>query len=124
MILFMGIFLLGPMILGALNIKDNYTFETLSFCEQNPNPFRLPETLIPTHYDLTLSPSLRTMDYNGTVSIDLTVQKATGCIFLNAEGLKILSAKIENEPSNYYQQGVLITFVLYTFLFHGYSVFL
>ena len=47
---------------------------------------RLPRTVVPKHYELTLSPDLTSATYDGEVSIDVNVKQACSEIVLNASG--------------------------------------
>ena len=55
-----------------------------------PNdPNRLPRTVLPRRYDLTICPDLGASTYTGRVVIDLDVSAATDTIVLNAKDLEI-----------------------------------
>ena len=45
--------------------------------EQKPLFERLPLTIVPTHYDVTIQPHLDTFKFNGDVQIHLQVRKKT-----------------------------------------------
>jgi len=45
---------------------------------------RLPQTVLPTHYTLTLTPDLQTATFSGVESIDVTLTEPTGHITLNS----------------------------------------
>lgn len=47
---------------------------------------RLPDTVVPKHYDLRLSPDLASASYEGEVSIDILLKQAASEIELNASG--------------------------------------
>lgn len=53
--------------------------------------FRLPDSVKPKHYALTLEPDLDAGTYTGSVSIDLDIKKPTETIALNAVGLDLKS---------------------------------
>ena len=53
--------------LSRLNMTGQNTQETKPLFE------RLPQTIVPTHYDLTIQPHLNTFKFNGDVNIHLKV---------------------------------------------------
>jgi aminopeptidase N len=55
---------------------------------------RLPRTVFPVHYDLTLAPNLQAETFTGDVSIAVSVQQPVSAITLNATGLTIGSASV------------------------------
>ncbi|CAF0907973.1 unnamed protein product [Rotaria sordida] len=55
---------------------------------------RLPLTVVPTHYDLTIQPFLDTFKFNGNVTIHLKVNQPTDTVILYAVELQIDHAKI------------------------------
>ncbi|XP_047197366.1 endoplasmic reticulum aminopeptidase 1b [Hippoglossus stenolepis] len=60
----------------------------------NGQPFpwdrmRLPKTIYPLHYDLTIHPNLTTLDFTGLVRIELDVLEDTSMIVLHAKQMQI-----------------------------------
>lgn len=60
----------------------------------NGQPFpwdrmRLPKTVSPIHYDLSLHPNLTTFDFTGVVRIELDVHEDTSVIILHAKQMQI-----------------------------------
>ncbi|XP_037634148.1 endoplasmic reticulum aminopeptidase 1-like isoform X3 [Sebastes umbrosus] len=60
----------------------------------NGQPFpwdsmRLPKTISPVHYDLTIHPNLTTLDFTGVVRIQLDVHEDTSSIILHSKQLQI-----------------------------------
>ncbi|RVE67888.1 hypothetical protein OJAV_G00086310, partial [Oryzias javanicus] len=53
---------------------------------------RLPKTISPLHYDLSLHPNLTTLDFTGVVRIDLDVHEDTSVVILHAKKMHISSA--------------------------------
>ncbi|XP_023814112.1 endoplasmic reticulum aminopeptidase 1-like [Oryzias latipes] len=53
---------------------------------------RLPKTISPLHYDLSLHPNLTTLDFTGVVRIDLDVHEDTSVVVLHAKKMYISSA--------------------------------
>ena len=51
--------------------------------------FRLPNTIIPKHYDLWINPSFLTLTFEGKVSIDLSINQTTNQININSRHLKL-----------------------------------
>ncbi|XP_061117877.1 endoplasmic reticulum aminopeptidase 1-like [Conger conger] len=65
----------------------------------NGQPFpwdkmRLPETVWPLHYDLFIHPNLTTLDFTGTVQIQLEVLQDTSVIILHSRDLRISKAAL------------------------------
>ncbi len=55
---------------------------------------RLPETVIPTHYTLTLTPDLKTATFSGVEKIDVNLKEATKSITLNAAEIAFQSVTV------------------------------
>jgi len=53
------------------------------------NPYRLPRSVVPSHYRLRLEPDLEAFVFSGTVEIDVTVEEPVDTIQLNALELEI-----------------------------------
>jgi aminopeptidase N len=60
-------------------------------------PYRLPRTVEPCRYELTLTPDLAAGTFAGDSRIDLVVHEATSEIVLNVLGLDILTAEVVAE---------------------------
>jgi len=58
--------------------------------------YRLPTTVLPRHYRLTLTPDLAAATFTGDVEIDISVEGATSTIVLNAAELEIASATLRS----------------------------
>lgn len=63
----------------------------------NGQPFpwecmRLPKTVSPLHYDLTIHPNLTTLDFTGVIRIQLDVHEDTSVIVLHAKQMQISKA--------------------------------
>jgi len=58
------------------------------------NPYRLPRTVLPSHYAITLEPDLDAATFSGEVDIVVDIQEATSSILLNAAELEIQSASV------------------------------
>jgi puromycin-sensitive aminopeptidase len=56
--------------------------------------YRLPRTVVPSHYDIMLEPDLDEARFEGTVDIDVSVAEETSQVVLNAIELEIHSASI------------------------------
>jgi aminopeptidase N/puromycin-sensitive aminopeptidase len=56
---------------------------------------RLPNTVRPQHYSLTLTPDLKAATFTGSETIDVTLAEPTSSIILNAHDLTFQSVKIE-----------------------------
>lgn len=53
---------------------------------------RLPKTVSPLHYDLTIHPNLTTLDFTGVVRIQLEVHRDTSLIVLHAKQMQVTEA--------------------------------
>ncbi len=60
------------------------------------DPYRLPRTVLPSHYDLTLQPNLDRATFTGTVAIAVDVTEPVDTIWLNAAELDITSVALED----------------------------
>jgi puromycin-sensitive aminopeptidase len=60
------------------------------------DPHRLPHTVTPDHYDLTLAPDLVTCRFEGTAAIRVSVHEAVSEIVVNAADLEIHSAVVRD----------------------------
>ncbi|MBI5018210.1 MAG: M1 family metallopeptidase [Deltaproteobacteria bacterium] len=56
------------------------------------DPFRLPTSIRPSHYDLTVAPDLEAVSFEGTVRIRLDVREPVSSVVLNALDLRLLHA--------------------------------
>lgn len=71
-----------------------------SSCVRAANRYRLPRSVLPVEYDITLSPDLQTFTYTGVVDIALQVQERTTCVLLHAEDLDIASVKLQRTAAS------------------------
>ncbi|XP_077571928.1 endoplasmic reticulum aminopeptidase 1-like isoform X1 [Stigmatopora nigra] len=55
---------------------------------------RLPQTVVPTHYDLTIHPNLTTLTFTGTVRILVDVLEDVDAIVVHAKELKTANVKL------------------------------
>src|SRR5580658_7627547 len=55
----------------------------------------LPTTVIPTHYDLALSPDAQALSFTGVVGIAIAVQRPTSDVVLNAKDLTLDTATLD-----------------------------
>ena len=60
------------------------------------NPFRLPGTVVPSRYEITLAPDLTTFAYAGEERITVEVRESTSEVFLNAVDLDIVAVSGED----------------------------
>ena len=58
----------------------------------------LPDTVVPTHYDLALSPDVEALTFSGKVAISLDARAATNDVVLNAVGLTFQHATVDGGP--------------------------
>ena len=61
------------------------------------NIFRLPRTVVPSHYDLTITPGPESRIFHGDVAINVDVLKPTSVVKINAKNLVITSALARHE---------------------------
>jgi hypothetical protein len=70
---------------------------TLAQATDLPNREVLPETVIPTHYDLVLSPEIEALTFRGTVAISVEAKASVQDIVLNADGLVFDRVTVDGE---------------------------
>ena len=63
------------------------------------DPHRLPRTIVPSRYDVTLEPDLEAATFSGTIEIEVTVTDPTDELVLNAIELEIVSCTLDGEPA-------------------------
>ncbi|KAK1345105.1 hypothetical protein QTO34_013812 [Cnephaeus nilssonii] len=59
------------------------------------NKMRLPEHIVPVHYDLLIHANLTTLTFEGTTAINITASQPTSAIILHSQHLKILKATLK-----------------------------
>src|SRR5258708_9112879 len=74
---------------GGATAEPVYSFAT--------TPGRLPKTVVPTHYAIELEPNLDSLTLAGLEIIDLEVREPTARLVLNAVGMTLTAAVIDNE---------------------------
>lgn len=62
--------------------------------DASANEHRLPDGVKPTHYDLTICTDLEKLTFDGSVAIDLDIQKETSTIVFHASSLNIKDVSI------------------------------
>ncbi len=67
------------------------------------DPYRLPQHVVPTRYDLQLKPDLQALKFHGHETVTVTVRQETSDVVLNAAELEILEAAIEQDGGRSYQ---------------------
>ena len=63
--------------------------------EIDENPYRLPRTVVPRRYDLTLEPDLAAASFAGSVAVGVDVVEPTATVVLNAIELEVDEAAVE-----------------------------
>ena len=58
---------------------------------------RLPTDVVPVSYDITIDPDAQKMTFTGTETVNVTVNKATSTIILNAADMTISRATIDGK---------------------------
>jgi len=61
----------------------------------SPERFRLPGTVVPTHYRLTLEPNLKNLTFIGSVEIDIIVREKTDTVMLHAKEIGVTAASVK-----------------------------
>ncbi|MEE9145870.1 MAG: M1 family metallopeptidase [Candidatus Tectomicrobia bacterium] len=64
------------------------------------DPHRLPRTVLPSRYDLTLEPDLDRAAFSGSVAIAVEVIEPVDSVWLNAAELQVTSAEFEDASGN------------------------
>ncbi|CAF0814722.1 unnamed protein product [Adineta steineri] len=68
--------------------------------ETKPLFERLPQTIVPTHYDVTIQPHLDKFKFNGDVNIHLKIKEPTDKVVLYADELEVDHAKIKSSSND------------------------
>ena len=63
--------------------------------------YRLPTTVVPISYDLTLNPNLGAGTFDGEVSISLQINEPTNTVTLHSNGLNIGEVRIDGNVQEY-----------------------
>ncbi|MEP6888482.1 MAG: M1 family metallopeptidase [Nitrospirales bacterium] len=74
--------------------------------QRSANPYRLPQHVVPSRYDLRLEPDLKSFTFTGKETVVLTVRESTSEIVFNAVDLQIAEASIENEANVRHQGSI------------------
>jgi puromycin-sensitive aminopeptidase len=61
------------------------------------DPYRLPRTVVPTRYEITLEPDLATLAFQGEQTVAVSVSEPTAEIVLNAAELAVQEAELVND---------------------------
>ncbi|XP_006013192.1 endoplasmic reticulum aminopeptidase 1 isoform X2 [Latimeria chalumnae] len=61
------------------------------------NKMRLPEGIAPVHYEVFLHPNLTTLNFLGSVKIEINVKWETSWVILHSKSLEIIKASIQRE---------------------------
>ena len=67
----------------------------------NPDPYRLPRAILPTHYSVTLEPELQQGTFSGDVTIAVQVSEPVGSILMNAIELDITSVQVNGRDVSF-----------------------
>ncbi|KDQ59543.1 hypothetical protein JAAARDRAFT_33120 [Jaapia argillacea MUCL 33604] len=70
--------------------------------------FRLPEDIVPTHYDVTVKTDLEKLAFDGFVKIDLDVKKETSTIVFNSSELTLGHASLISDAFKVEQSGLSV----------------
>jgi puromycin-sensitive aminopeptidase len=65
------------------------------------NPYRLPRTVLPRRYDVTLDPNLSTAAFSGSVTIEAEVVNPTREVVMNAKELTVSSVSVNGVDSSF-----------------------
>src|SRR3954454_825986 len=66
------------------------------------NPYRLPQTVVPSRYRLMLEPDLAAATFSGTVSIDVTARDSVDLVKLNVAELDIASVRVNDNDTGFH----------------------
>src|SRR3954468_15230342 len=66
------------------------------------NPYRLPQTVVPSRYRLMLEPDLAGATFSGTVSIDVTARDSVDLVKLNVAELDIASVRVNDNDTGFH----------------------
>jgi puromycin-sensitive aminopeptidase len=64
------------------------------------DPYRLPRSVVPTRYDLTLAPDLERATFTGSVAISVDVTEPIETVWLNAAEMEVSTATFEDASGN------------------------
>ena len=64
-------------------------------------PGRLPTEVVPTHYDISVTPNAQALSFKGRAAIEVRVRAPTDTIVLNAADLSFRTATIDGRPARY-----------------------
>jgi aminopeptidase N len=84
----------------ALLCLSGAAFANVGGDRDHPTREVLPDTVVPTHYDLALAPDARALTFRGKVTIAITVRAATADVVLNAVGLAFEHARVDAGSSD------------------------
>ncbi len=62
--------------------------------------FRLPKTVVPSHYEIDITPDFKELTFRGTVAIDVDVVEPVSSILINAHELTIFAVTVEDPSSS------------------------
>ena len=79
----------------ALLCLSGAAFANVGSDRDHPTREVLPDTVVPTHYDLALAPDARALTFRGKVTIAITVRAATADVVLNAVGLAFEHVRVD-----------------------------
>ncbi|KAG8130885.1 putative Leucyl-cystinyl aminopeptidase-like protein [Naja naja] len=108
----MAIYLLPKCTFTKEGCHKNHTMEDIYPLATNGKPFpwahfRLPEFVVPNHYDIVLQPNLTTMRFTGSVQITVEVLQVTMHVILHSSKLNITKVTLaslstsQSKPANF-----------------------
>jgi puromycin-sensitive aminopeptidase len=74
--------------------SKEYRVETLGGRMSSEAAYRLPRTVVPSHYDIKIEPDLAEASFRGTVGIDVDIAEPTSTVVLNTIELDLERASI------------------------------
>ncbi|XP_029428748.1 endoplasmic reticulum aminopeptidase 1 [Rhinatrema bivittatum] len=95
------------------NEQEHQGSETVYPVDGNGEPFpwsemRLPDDVIPVHYDLLIHPNLTTLTFTGSTKLDITIKQQTSSIILHSKHLEIMQASIRRAKGNSLRERELV----------------
>jgi puromycin-sensitive aminopeptidase len=75
--------------------------------QETESDHRLPRTVVPLHYELTLAPDLRAFTFDGTETVTVDVTEATDVVVCNAAELQVHRAELRSTAGDVVLQGTV-----------------
>lgn len=105
----MSLILVALTIWGAYVVRDWKVDVNDDVNDDQGYPYRLPDTIVPRHYDIEIEPQDGATSFNGVVSIRLEVREVTNLVELSAEEMQFVAIikATEDQKKEHTKNGVL-----------------